>query len=67
MTTNDHPAWTVESTVRLNKLTLFVLKDGDPRGTITFEDSEEEEAVAWVEMITSELPKLLAKPSGSKG
>jgi len=42
--------WTVEPTIRLGKLTLIVFKNNDPRGSLVFEDDEEEEAAAWTDL-----------------
>lgn len=47
----DLQGWIIESTIRLGKLTLIFLKNNEPRGSLVFEDDEEEEAATWVELI----------------
>ncbi len=49
---NDQQVWSVETTVRLGKLTLIFFKNGDPRGSLVFEDDEEEEATTWADLTT---------------
>ena len=46
-----HPLWRAEAVVRLGKLVLFVYKGEEPRGTVAFEDTEEEEAALCTELI----------------
>ncbi len=43
--------WTVEPYTRLGKLVLIVLKNNEPKGSITFEEDEEEEAAAWTDLV----------------
>jgi hypothetical protein len=68
---NVQPVWSVETAVRLGRLTLVFFRGDEARGSLVFEEDEEEEAATWTELVAKlnepqpTIVKELERPSSS--